>query len=52
MGTPADYRRVMQLVFDGAIRAPIDEVLPLERAREAHERLEAGDVFGKLVLKP
>ena len=52
MGTPADYRRAMQLVFDGVIRAPIDEVLPLERAREAHERLEAGKVFGKLVLKP
>ena len=52
MGTPADYRRAMQLVFDGVIRAPIDEVLPLERAREAHERLEAGEVFGKLVLQP
>ncbi len=52
MGTPADYRRLMQLVFDGVIRAPIDAVLPLENAREAHERLEAGEVFGKLVLKP
>ena len=52
MGTPADYRRAMRLVFDGVIRAPIDETLPLERAREAHERLEAGEVFGKLVLKP
>ncbi len=52
MGTPADYRRAMRLVFDGVLRAPIDEVLPLERAREAHERLEAGEVFGKLVLKP
>ncbi len=51
MGTPADYRRAMQLVFDGVIRAPIDDVLPLERAREAHERLEAGEVFGKLVLE-
>jgi NADPH:quinone reductase-like Zn-dependent oxidoreductase len=25
---------------------------PLERAREAHERLEAGDAFGKIVLTP
>ena len=52
MGTPADYRRTMRLVFDGVLRAPIDEILPLDRAREAHERLEAGEVFGKLVLKP
>ena len=52
MGTPADYRRAMRLVFDGVLRAPIDEILPLDRAREAHERLEAGEVFGKLVLKP
>ena len=35
MGTRADYRRVMQLVFDGVLRAPIDEILPLERARES-----------------
>ena len=52
MGTPADYRRTMRLVFDGVLRAPIDEILPLDRAREAHERLEAGEVFDKLVLKP
>jgi hypothetical protein len=25
-------------------------VLPLERAREAHERMERNDSFGKLVL--
>ncbi len=52
MGTPADYRRAMRLVFDGVIGAPVDDVLPLDRAREAHERLEAGEVFGKLVLRP
>jgi NADPH:quinone reductase-like Zn-dependent oxidoreductase len=26
--------------------------MPLEQARKAHEMLEAGDVFGKLVLQP
>jgi NADPH:quinone reductase-like Zn-dependent oxidoreductase len=28
----------------------IDEVLPLEDARAAHERLEAGQQLGKIVL--
>jgi hypothetical protein len=27
-------------------------VWPLDRAREAHERLEAGAQFGKIVLTP
>ena len=26
--------------------------LPLEQVRRAHELLEAGDVFGKIVLRP
>jgi NADPH:quinone reductase-like Zn-dependent oxidoreductase len=28
----------------------IDEVVPLAEARAAHERLEAGDQFGKIVF--
>lgn len=52
MGTPAEYRRVMTQVFRGELRAPIHDVMPLDEARAAHERLEAGDVFGKLVLVP
>jgi NADPH:quinone reductase-like Zn-dependent oxidoreductase len=30
----------------------IDVVWPLERVTEAHERLEAGEAFGKIVLTP
>jgi NADPH2:quinone reductase len=52
MGTPAEYRTVMGLVFDGKLDPVIHEVLPLEEARRAHELLEAGDAFGKLVLTP
>ena len=52
MGTPAEFRRVMRLVFEGRIRPVIDEVLPLDEIRRAHERLEGGDVFGKLVVIP
>jgi NADPH:quinone reductase-like Zn-dependent oxidoreductase len=52
MGSPKDYRRVMRLVFQGWVRPVIHDVRPLEDARRAHELLEAGAVFGKLVLKP
>lgn len=52
MGSPAEFRRVMRLVFEGAIEPPIHAVLPLADARAAHEQLEAGGVFGKLVLTP
>jgi NADPH:quinone reductase-like Zn-dependent oxidoreductase len=52
MGSPADFRRAMGLVFEGRLRPIVHEVLPLEQARRAHELLEAGHVFGKLVLVP
>lgn len=52
MGTPAEYREVMRLVFDGALEPVIDRTLPLEEIRAAHEALEAGEVFGKIVVEP
>ena len=42
MGSPADYRRAMSLVFQGTIKPVIHSVLPLQEARRAHEMLEAG----------
>ncbi len=50
MANRAEFERVMSLVFEGKIRPVIDVVWPLERARDAHERLEAGQHFGKIVL--
>lgn len=52
MGTPAEFREVMRLVFRGEIEPIVHEVLPLDEARRAHEMLEKGSVFGKLVLTP
>ncbi len=52
MGTPTEFREVMRLVFSGRLKPVIHEVLPLDEARRAHELLEKGDVFGKLVLAP
>lgn len=52
MGTPAEFREVMRLVFSGHLQPVIHEVLPLDQAARAHELLEGGQVFGKLVLVP
>jgi NADPH2:quinone reductase len=52
MGSPTEFRRVMRLLFDGSLRAVIHEVMPLDEARRAHELLESGKVFGKVVLVP
>ena len=50
MGTPADFEAVYELVKAGRARPVIDEVLPLSEIRAAHERMEAGDQLGKIVL--
>jgi NADPH2:quinone reductase len=52
MGTPTEFREVMRLVFKRRLLPVIHGVMPLEEARRAHEMLEAGGVFGKLVLVP
>lgn len=51
MGTSADYEMVMRQVFDGRIHPVIDMVHPLEEACTALQRMQAGEVTGKLVLK-
>ncbi len=50
MASQSEFREVMKLVFRGELKPIIDVVLPLERAREAHARLEQGEQFGKIVL--
>lgn len=52
MASRSEFETVMKLVFRGAYEPVIDVVLPLDRAREAHERLERGEQFGKIVLVP
>ena len=52
MSNRREFRQVMDLVFRGEMEPIIDVVWPLDRARDAHERLEAGAQFGKIVLTP
>lgn len=40
------------LMARGHVRAVIDDRLPLEQAARAHQRVEAGGVTGRILLKP
>ena len=51
MGTPADFAAMLKLYDDSKLHPPIDKVFPLEQADDAHIRMEAGDQFGKIVLR-
>ena len=50
MGTPEDFKGVYDLIAAGRARPVVDRVFPLAEARAAHERLEAGEQLGKIVL--
>lgn len=52
MASKAEFEAMLDAVFTGRLRPVIDTVMPLDQAREAHERLEAGGQFGKIVLIP
>jgi len=51
MGSQADFEAVYELVKSGRAVPVIDEVFALSEAAAAHERLEAGDQLGKIVLR-
>jgi NADPH:quinone reductase-like Zn-dependent oxidoreductase len=50
MGTKADFEGAYDLIASGRARPVVDEVVPLAEIRAAHERLEAGEQLGKIVL--
>jgi NADPH:quinone reductase-like Zn-dependent oxidoreductase len=52
MGSRQDFREVMSLIFAGKLEPVIDRVMPLAEGRRAHELLERGEQFGKIVLEP
>jgi NADPH:quinone reductase-like Zn-dependent oxidoreductase len=48
---PGPLRAIAADLEVGRLRSVVSDVLPLERAAEAHRRLEAGHLQGKLVLE-
>lgn len=52
MGGLGDVHRLLGLVVAGRLKPVVDVVLPLSRVAEGHRRMEAREVFGKVVLVP
>ncbi len=50
MGTAEDFAGAYDLIASGRARPVVDQVFPLEEIRAAHERMEAGEQLGKIVL--
>jgi NADPH:quinone reductase-like Zn-dependent oxidoreductase len=50
MGSARDFAGLLRMVESGSWRPVIDSVRPLEETAAAHERMQAGEHFGKLVL--
>jgi NADPH:quinone reductase-like Zn-dependent oxidoreductase len=51
MGSKQDFEAAYELVASGRARPVVDAVFPLAEAAAAHERLEAGEQLGKIVLR-
>jgi NADPH:quinone reductase-like Zn-dependent oxidoreductase len=51
MGTKDDFEGAYELVKSGRAKPIVDSVFPLPEARAAHERMESGEHFGKVVLR-
>jgi NADPH:quinone reductase-like Zn-dependent oxidoreductase len=51
MGSRADFEAVYELVASGRALPVVDKVFPLADAASAHERLEAGQQLGKILLR-
>ena len=52
MGTRTELEQLLRLCAATGIAPLVDEVIPLREAARGFERLQSGDVFGKLVLTP
>jgi len=51
MGSHEDFRQMLRAVANARLRPVVDFVLPLDRGADAMARMDAGDQFGKIVLR-
>jgi len=49
--SPAQFRQVLELVANGMLKPVIADVVGLEEAVEAYRRIEAGEIFGKVLIR-
>jgi NADPH:quinone reductase-like Zn-dependent oxidoreductase len=50
MGTRDELERLTRFLLNTGVRPAIDTVLPLEEARKGFERMESGEMVGKIVF--
>jgi NADPH:quinone reductase-like Zn-dependent oxidoreductase len=50
MGTRGELAQLTELLDVSGVRPVIDQVLPMERAKDGFEAMAAGDLFGKVVF--
>ncbi|HEX9206111.1 MAG TPA: zinc-binding dehydrogenase [Candidatus Deferrimicrobiaceae bacterium] len=51
MGTHAEFAEMLRIFRDGKVKPVVDAVFPLEKARDAEQRLEEKRQFGKIVIR-
>jgi NADPH:quinone reductase-like Zn-dependent oxidoreductase len=51
MGTPGEFRQVLQLFEHTSTHPILDRIFPLEEASAAHQRMERAEQFGRIVLR-
>lgn len=47
-----DMGKLLEMVEDNSLNLPLDSVLPLSQANDAHQRLENDEAFGLILLVP
>ena len=52
MGAKAELLEVLKFIFRRQLRPVMDRSFPLAEAREAHQRMEQRELFGKILLLP
>jgi len=52
MASRDELRTALKLVWNQSVKPVVDRILPISKAQEAHEILEQGAQFGKIVLRP
>lgn len=52
MASRAEFRAMLRAAWSGRLQPVIADVLPLDSTRDAHERLERGESFGKILVAP
>ena len=50
MSNQTDFRTVMKLIFEGKLHPVIDKTYSLTDIKQAHEYMDSGELFGKIVL--